>query len=300
MNILKSKVSRRRFLQATGTAGAAGAVGLGASQLDGFSTLSKAHAQAGGGATVVNKSICGQCPARCGIDVYTTNGKVHAIYGSNDHPIANGKLCPKGHLGTYILYDPDRFKGPMKRTNPQKGRDEDPKFVPISWDEALNTVAGRLNALRDKGESHRFALFYGRGWGASCAGLQGTFGKLYGSPNVAIGHASICATGSQHAKGATDGNNSYNSYDYRNANPAGEARYQATRRRRAGDRERERLQERRLARAVPSGNDGPARELPIGALQVELYSALVGAEAADVLEPDLADVHGVLVARLPI
>ncbi len=218
MNILKSKVSRRRFLQATGTAGAAGAVGLGGSQLDGFSTLSKAHAQAGGGTTVVNKSICGQCPARCGIDVYTTNGKVHAIYGSNDHPIANGHLCPKGHLGTYILYDPDRFKGPMKRTNPQKGRDQDPKFVPISWDEALATVAGRLNTLREKNESHRFAIFYGRGWGASCAGLQGTFGKLYGSPNVAIGHASICATGSQHAKGATDGNNSYNSYDYRNAN----------------------------------------------------------------------------------
>ena len=26
---------------------------------------------------------------------------------------------------------------PMKRTNPKKGRDQDPGFVPISWDEAL-------------------------------------------------------------------------------------------------------------------------------------------------------------------
>jgi thiosulfate reductase / polysulfide reductase chain A len=33
----------------------------------------------------------------------------------------------------------------MKRTNPNKGRDEDPEFVPISWDEALDTVAERLN-----------------------------------------------------------------------------------------------------------------------------------------------------------
>ncbi len=216
MNILKSKLSRRRFLQASGVAGAAG---VGYSALSVVPAATKeAHAQAAAGNTVVNKSICGQCPARCGIDVYTTNGKVHAIYGAANHPIANGKGCPKMHLGTYVLYDPDRFKGPMKRTNPQKGRDQDPKFVPISWDEALATVAGRLNTLREKNESHRFAVFYGRGWGASCAGLQGTFGKLYGSPNVAIGHASICATGSQVAKSCLDGVGGYNSYDYKNSN----------------------------------------------------------------------------------
>ncbi|MBI4860877.1 MAG: molybdopterin-dependent oxidoreductase [Candidatus Riflebacteria bacterium] len=220
MNILKSKVSRRRFLQATGTAGAAGAVGLGGTQLDGFSTLSKAHAAVeSSAATVVTKSICAQCPARCGIDVYTTNGKVHAIYGSNDHPIANGKLCPKGHLGTYMLYDADRFKGPMKRANPQKGRDQDPKFVPISWDEAYKIVADRLNALRDKGESHRFGLFFGRGWGASDVGVNIVpFGQLYGSPNAPIGHSSICSDGSVLAKQCTDGNASYNSYDYAHAN----------------------------------------------------------------------------------
>ena len=33
----------------------------------------------------------------------------------------------------------------MKRTNPSKGRDEDPGFVPISWDEALDLIASRLN-----------------------------------------------------------------------------------------------------------------------------------------------------------
>lgn len=221
MNILKPKVSRRGFLQATSAAGAAGAVGLGGTKLAGFSTLSEAQAAGpeASSATVVTKSICAQCPARCGIDVYTTNGKVHAIYGSNDHPIANGKLCPKGHLGTYMLYDADRFKGPMKRTNPNKGRNEDPKFVPISWEEAYKTVADRLNALRAKQESHRFGLFFGRGWGASDVGVNIVpFGELYGSPNAPIGHSSICSDGSVLAKQCTDGNASYNSYDYANAN----------------------------------------------------------------------------------
>ncbi len=218
MKILQTLMTRRRFLKGSAAAGATGAAAGGLGELTGLAPVSEAQAQSPRGETTITKNICAQCPARCGIDVYTTNGRVHAIYGDTGNPIANGKLCPKGHLGTYFLYDPDRFKGPMKRTNPRKGRNEDPGFVPISWDEALDTIAGRLNRLREAGESHRFALFYGRGWGASDAGLQGDFGKLYGSPNVAIGHASMCAEGSKRAKQATDGNNSYNAYDYRNVN----------------------------------------------------------------------------------
>ncbi|HEX6267499.1 MAG TPA: molybdopterin-dependent oxidoreductase, partial [Burkholderiales bacterium] len=211
-------MTRRRFLQATGAAGTA-AAGTTLSGLQGFSTLTEARAAPGSGSTVLTKSICGQCPARCGIDVYTTDGRVHAIYGNPDHPIANGKLCPKGHLGTYVLYDPDRFTGPMKRTNPKKGRDEDPGWQQISWEEALNTVAGRLNTLREKGESHRFALLFGRGWGASEVGVPiNSFAALYGSPNVGIGHSSMCSDGSVVAKQCVDGNASYSSYDYRNAN----------------------------------------------------------------------------------
>lgn len=214
-------LSRRRFLQVSSAAGAASMAGLGSGELDHFFTLAEAQAQQPAMAaapTKITKNVCHQCPARCGIDVYTTEGRVHAIYGAMNHPVANGKLCPKGHLGAYILYDPDRFKGPMRRSNPKKGRNEDPKFVPISWDEALRTVAARLQALRDKGEAHRFALLYGRGWGATDAGLLGDFGKLYGSPNVGINHSSMCSDGSKKAKQATDGNYSYNAYDYRNTN----------------------------------------------------------------------------------
>ncbi len=212
--------TRRRFLGTTAAGGAGAAVALQALRPGGEAEafVGEARAQTGTAETRIVKNICHQCPARCGIDVYVTNGRVHQIHGNTDHPIANGKLCPKGPLGAYILYDPDRFKSPMKRTNPNKGRGEDPGFVPIGWDEALQTVADRLNGLRERGESHRFALLYGRGWGASCAGLQGTFGALYGSPNVAIGHSSMCSDGSVKAKQATDGNGSYNAHDYRNCN----------------------------------------------------------------------------------
>jgi len=164
-NLFQTLMKRRRFLQGSAAAGAAGATLGGLGTLGGLSPVEEARAQPPRGETTITKNVCAQCPARCGIDVYTTDGQVHAIYGDTGNPIANGKLCPKGHLGSYFLYDPDRFKGPMKRTNPAKGRDEDPEFVPISWDEALDMVAERLNNLRDQGESHRFAMFYGRGWG---------------------------------------------------------------------------------------------------------------------------------------
>jgi thiosulfate reductase / polysulfide reductase chain A len=207
---------RRRFLQATAAASAVGAVGSVAEITEPVN--SEAAVPAAKPETKIVKSVCHQCPARCGIDVYVTDGKVHAIYGTLDHPISNGKLCPKGHLGAYILYDPDRFPGPMKRTNPIKGRNEDPKFVRITWEEALDTIAARLNALRDRGEQHRFAILTGRGWGSSDAGLTDNFGKLYGTPNASLGHSSNCSDASKRAKQLMDGNYAYNAYDYRNTN----------------------------------------------------------------------------------
>lgn len=219
-DLLQEPVTRRRFLQTTGVAGAAGAVSAGSTLIPGYSTLTDAQAQSpkADGKTVITKSFCHQCPARCGIDVYTTDGRVHAVYGTVDNPLSNGRLCPKGHYGQYILYDADRFKSPMKRTNPKKGRNEDPKFVPISWDEALGIVSTRLNGLREKGMSHQFGLFFGRGWGPTDAGLLGDFASLYGSPNVGINHSSMCSDASKKAKLCVDGNYSYNSYDYDNTN----------------------------------------------------------------------------------
>jgi thiosulfate reductase/polysulfide reductase chain A len=211
--------SRRGFLKGSAAVGAVSVAALTARQVIApESDLVTPAAAAVTPETVIVKNVCHQCPARCGIDVYVTDGKVHAIYGTLDNPISNGKLCPKGHLGMYILYDPDRFKGPMKRTNPKKGRDEDPGWVSITWDEALDTIAARLNALRARGEAHRFGLLTGRGWGTTDTGMAEVFGKLYGTPNATLGHSSNCSDGSKRAKQLMDGNYAYNAYDYANTN----------------------------------------------------------------------------------
>ncbi|MCW5698995.1 MAG: molybdopterin-dependent oxidoreductase [Rhodospirillales bacterium] len=66
------------------------------------------------------------------------------------HP-AGGKVCVKAYGLIQKTYNPNRVRSPMKRTNPKKGRNEDPGFVAISWDEALDLVAGALLEARGKG-----------------------------------------------------------------------------------------------------------------------------------------------------
>ncbi len=66
------------------------------------------------------------------------------------HP-GGGKVCVKAYGLVQKAYHPGRVLRPMKRTNPKKGRAEDPGFVPISWDEALSLIAGKLNAIKEKG-----------------------------------------------------------------------------------------------------------------------------------------------------
>ena len=66
------------------------------------------------------------------------------------HP-AEGKVCVKAYGLIDKTYNPARILTPMKRTNPRKGRNEDPGFVPISWEEALDTVEARLKAVQAKG-----------------------------------------------------------------------------------------------------------------------------------------------------
>ena len=63
------------------------------------------------------------------------------------HP-ADGKVCVKPYGLLQKLYSPHRILRPLKRTNPRKGRDEDPGWVEVTWAEALDLVAEKLRPLR--------------------------------------------------------------------------------------------------------------------------------------------------------
>ena len=86
------------------------------------------------------------CTVSCGF--FVQEGRAVEVRGNQLSKANSGYVCPRGHLMLQQLYDPDRIKVPMKRTNPKKGRGSDPKFVPITWDEALDTIADKMMELR--------------------------------------------------------------------------------------------------------------------------------------------------------
>lgn len=75
----------------------------------------------------------------------------------NIHP-ARGRVCVKAYGLVQKTYNPHRILTPMKRTNPRKGRHEDPQFVPISWDEALDMLAAKLGAVAARGHTDESGL----------------------------------------------------------------------------------------------------------------------------------------------
>lgn len=102
-------------------------------------------------------SYCYQCVAGPDLlKVKTEDGvatQVRSNFSAAEVHPAGGKVCVKAFGLIQKTYNPNRILTPMKRTNPHKGRGEDPGFVPIGWDEALDTIAGKLNAARREGLS---------------------------------------------------------------------------------------------------------------------------------------------------
>ncbi|MBP6503979.1 MAG: molybdopterin-dependent oxidoreductase [Rhodoferax sp.] len=66
------------------------------------------------------------------------------------HP-GGGKVCVKAFGLVQKTYNPNRVLAPMKRSNPRKGKGEDPQFVEISWDEAFGLIADKLGQIRAEG-----------------------------------------------------------------------------------------------------------------------------------------------------
>ena len=94
-------------------------------------------------------SRCGMCPAGCGIVVRTREHKANKIEGNPLHTVNRGALCARGQAGIQVLYNPDRIRGPLKRT----GERDSGQFAEITWDEAIKTLADKLREIKAQGSA---------------------------------------------------------------------------------------------------------------------------------------------------
>jgi len=106
----------------------------------------------------VKKSICTICDSPlCGLDLYVKDGKIIKVEGSKEHPGSIGTLCSKGAANRQYIYSEDRLKTPLKRTGPRGSG----KFEPISWDEALETIAAKFNEIKKQNGPESVVFFAG-------------------------------------------------------------------------------------------------------------------------------------------
>lgn len=98
---------------------------------------------------LLRHSVCAlDCPDACSLLVdIDESGRATKLRGNPRHPITRGFLC--GKVAQYLEreYHPDRLTQPLRRTG-SKGYGQ---FEPITWEEALNTIASNL---RTASETH--------------------------------------------------------------------------------------------------------------------------------------------------
>ncbi|RKZ36703.1 MAG: DMSO reductase, partial [Gammaproteobacteria bacterium] len=152
-----------------------------------------------------------QCVSRCPIIGYTYGDKLVKIEGQPKSIRSLGKVCAKSQAGINQVYDPDRILNPMRRV----GKRGEGKWKRISWDEALDELAGRLKKLRDDGTPEKFMFHYGRMKGGTAA-LVSTFLKSYGTGTIG-NHTSLCEGGKWTAQELTWGGH-YDNWDFDNTN----------------------------------------------------------------------------------
>ena len=119
-------------------------------------------------ATEQRVTYCRICEPLCGLIATVEDGRLQSLRPDPDHPLSRGRACPKGIAFTEVQNDPDRVLYPLRRR-------ADGEFERVGWDEALDDIAARLTAIRDR-----------HGGGA--------IGQYFGNP-VAFGYATALWSG---------------------------------------------------------------------------------------------------------
>lgn len=134
-------MERRTFLKVVGASTAASTAcgGIDFERLVGDVPIRPAPSLRPGAESYVD-TICGACPAGCGIRVRVVDGAAVGIQGLKDHPVNDGGVCPRGAAEVQNLYHPERLTQVLARS--------EGGLAEVSWDEALDVAAEAWRAAQ--------------------------------------------------------------------------------------------------------------------------------------------------------
>jgi thiosulfate reductase/polysulfide reductase chain A len=166
-----NSLSRRKFLKISGATIATAAVIAGSAK----TIVSAAESYSKKKGLEIIPSYCDLCFWKCGLLAYVKDGKLWKVEGNPKDPLSNGRLCPRGTGGVGSHYDKERLKSPLIRKS-ERGEE---KWVEVTWNEAFDFIADKMNKMKSSYGPEAMALF--------SHGIGGTFFKhllhAYGSPN---------------------------------------------------------------------------------------------------------------------
>ena len=170
-------LTRRRFLEASAATVALVAAG---DKLAGGPVPSLAGAAVAQEAEeTFGYTYCDMCnhSPKCGVKAYVRDGAVRRIESRTNYP--NDPICAKGNALLQEQYHPSRLLYPMVRTTPKGSKD--PGWKRISWDEALDTIAKKLNEIKARDGAEKVLFMTG-----DPKEMRGPLQRLalsFGSPN---------------------------------------------------------------------------------------------------------------------
>lgn len=91
---------------------------------------------------IIKKSYCHLCLAHCGIKISTENDILTKVVSDFDDPVSQGYICEKAQKLIDYQHSKDRITTPLKKVND--------KFVSISWEQAIDEIADKLNLIKHK------------------------------------------------------------------------------------------------------------------------------------------------------
>jgi len=136
-------------------------------------------------------TTCFNCESACGLLAYVDRDtrEVRKFEGNPEHPGSRGRNCAKGPATLNQVTDPDRILLPLKRA----GERGEGKWAPVSWEEALDDIAGRIRKALEEGRHKEVMYHVGR------PGEDGFTERILASWGVDghNSHTNICSAGAR-------------------------------------------------------------------------------------------------------
>jgi len=133
--------------------------------------------------------------------VTVDGNRIVEITGDPENPATQGTVCLKGLSYAERAHHPDRILSPLRK-------DTGGGFRPVSWEEALEEIAGRLRRIRDKWGSSAVLHYEGSGSHGALSALADAFWHPFGG--VTRAHGDLCWPAGLEATRLTYGDNRHN------------------------------------------------------------------------------------------